>query len=257
MILLLAIAFLGYANADVQYSDSLARNVMFPLSAAAYSDQPQQCLSRLFPKSKLQRQVTVKCDKGGSEQNKTGLCSGFTAVLHKHKAIALSFRGTVASVQLFQEINKTVFLKLASWFYGGKISKYFSDAFSNIWFAGMGDDYLFLRERFPKYEVWITGHSLGGALASLAASFLVGSRMAMPNKVKLVTFGQPRTGDSNFSDAFNSQAFYKEDMSNYTICNEGEDVECSDGLWFPASFDAHTHYFGHHVSQYGKSGCAN
>ncbi|PIO59105.1 hypothetical protein TELCIR_19444, partial [Teladorsagia circumcincta] len=69
----------------------------------------------------------------------------------------------------------------------------------------MGDDFLFLRKRFPKYEVWITGHGLGGSLASLAASFLVGSRMAMPNKVKLVTFGQPRTGDSNFSDALNSQ----------------------------------------------------
>ncbi|PIO59104.1 hypothetical protein TELCIR_19443, partial [Teladorsagia circumcincta] len=54
------------------------------------------------------------------------------------------------------------------------------------------------------------------------------------------------------------EAFYKEDMrpDNFIICNEGEDVECSDGLWFTTSIDAHTHYFERHVSLYGKSGCA-
>ncbi|PIO73196.1 triacylglycerol lipase [Teladorsagia circumcincta] len=163
MVLLLAIAFLGYATADVQYSDSFARNVMYPLSAAAYSDQPQQCLSRLFPNS------------------------------------------------------------TASWLYGGRISRYFSDAFSHIWGAGMAEDFFFLQKQYPEYEVWITGHSLGGSLASLAASFLVGSHIAEPSKVKLVTFGQPRTGNSNFSETHNNQAFYKEDMrpDNYKICEGG------------------------------------
>ncbi|PIO53507.1 hypothetical protein TELCIR_25157, partial [Teladorsagia circumcincta] len=108
MFLLLAIAsFVGQASAGVQYSDSLARNVMYPLSAAAYSDQPRECLSRLFPNSTLQRQVTVKCDVF-----KADLCSGFIAVLHNQKAIALSFRGTTTLQRLLQEINKTVFMNL-------------------------------------------------------------------------------------------------------------------------------------------------
>ncbi|KAK6025636.1 triacylglycerol lipase [Ostertagia ostertagi] len=290
MIPLLAIALFGYAGAAVQYSDSFARNVMFPLSAAAYSDQPQLCLDRLFPNSTLQRLVTVKCDTSRSELDKTGLCSGFTAVLRKQKAIALSFRvgtGVTGLVQLLQEINKTVFSNLTSWFYGGRISRYFSEAFSNIWFDGMGEDFLTLRKQYPEYE--ITGHSLGGSLASLAASFLVGSGMAKPGKVKLVTFGQPRTGDRNFSETINKldyafrvthwrdivphipmgslggyfhhrqEAFYGDDMrpDNFKICTEGEAVECSDGLWFTTSIDAHTHYFGHYVSDYGRSGCAN
>ncbi|KAK6018250.1 triacylglycerol lipase, partial [Ostertagia ostertagi] len=283
MIPLLAIALFGYAGAAVQYSDSFARNVMFPLSAAAYSDQPQLCLDRLFPNSTVQRHVAVECVKRASKKNKADLCCGFTAVLHKQKAIALSFRGTTGFVQLFQEINKTVFSNLISWFYGGRISRYFSEAFSNIWFDGMGEDFLTLRKQYPEYEVWITGHSLGGSLASLAASFLVGSGMAKPSKVKLVTFGQPRTGDSNFSETLNQleyvyrvthwrdivphipmgplggyfhhrqEAFYRDDMrpDNFKICTEGEAVECSDGLWFTTSIDAHTHYFGHYVSDYG------
>lgn len=49
MIPLLVVSLVVSAHAAVQYSDSLARNYMFPLSAAAYSDQPEQCLNRLFP----------------------------------------------------------------------------------------------------------------------------------------------------------------------------------------------------------------
>ncbi|KAK6058270.1 triacylglycerol lipase [Cooperia oncophora] len=285
MILLLVISFLGYANAAVQYSDSFARNVMFPLSAAAYSDQPQQCLDRLFPNATLGRQVAVQCD-----MFKADSCSGFTAVLHEQKAIVLSFRGTAGLQQLLQEINKTVFLNLASWFFGGRISRYFSDAFSNVWSSGLGENFFSLQKQYPQHEIWVTGHSLGGSLASLAASFLVGSRIADPSKVKLVTFGQPRTGDSRFSEMHNSQleysfrvthwrdivphipmgplggyfhhrqeAFYKNEMKpdDFKICNEGEAAECSDGLWFTASIDEHTHYFGRHVSKYGKSGCAD
>ncbi|PIO73194.1 triacylglycerol lipase [Teladorsagia circumcincta] len=180
-------------------------------------------------------------------------------------------------------------MSMASWFFGGRVSRYFSNAFSHIWAAGIGEDFLALRKQYPEYEVWITGHSLGGSLASLSASFLVGSHIAEPSKVKLVTFGQPRTGDSRFSEIHNNQleysfrvthwrdivphipmgplggyfhhrqqAFYKENMrpDDYKICDEGEAAECSDGLWFTASIDAHTHYFGRHVLQYASSGCA-
>ncbi|KAK5966753.1 Triacylglycerol lipase [Trichostrongylus colubriformis] len=284
MIFLLVLSYLGYTSAATQYSDSFARNVMFPLSAAAYSERPQECLDRLFPNSTLGRVVAVQCDTF-----KADLCSGFVAVLHQQKAIVLSFRGTAGFKQLLQEINKTVFLNLASWFFGGKISRYFSDAFANIWSAGMSEEFFSLRNQYPEYEIWVTGHSLGGSLASLAASFMVGSHIAKPSEVKLMTFGQPRTGDTRFSSTHNSQleysfrvthwrdivphipmgplggyfhhrqeAFYKQDMNPdaLTICEEAEAPECSDGLWFTASIEEHTHYFGRHVSQYGQSGCA-
>ncbi|WKY03305.1 hypothetical protein Q1695_004783 [Nippostrongylus brasiliensis] len=280
---LLFISLVVSANAAAQYSDSFARNFMFPLSAAAYSDRPQQCIERLFPNSTLQRLVTVQCDAFRKDT-----CSGFTAVLHPQKAIVLSFRGTARFLQLLQEVNKTIFLNLSSWLFGGRISRYFSDAFSKIWSAGMNVDFHTLRSRHPDYEIWVTGHSLGGSVASLAASFLIGSHIANSSEIKLVTFGQPRTGDVKYSATHDAQmeysfrvthwrdivphipfgplggyfhhrqeAFYRNNMEpeTVTVCPEGEGKECSDGLWFTSSIHEHTHYFGKKVSEYGRAGC--
>lgn len=51
--------------------------------------------------------------------------------------------------------------------------------------------------QFPKYTIRVTGHSLGGALASLAA---VSMQQNFPsNLVFAYTLGQPRTGDYNYA----------------------------------------------------------
>jgi hypothetical protein len=57
-------------------------------------------------------------------------------------------------------------------------------------------------EAFPGYVVVLTGHSLGGALASLAA-LSVKSNIPWV-AVRLFTFGQPRTGDAAFADLLES-----------------------------------------------------
>ncbi|KAJ7466586.1 lipase [Mycena galericulata] len=49
----------------------------------------------------------------------------------------------------------------------------------------------------PTYRVVVTGHSLGGAIASLAAPSL---KIALPDAaIKLYTFGQPRVGDARYA----------------------------------------------------------
>ncbi|VDM74937.1 unnamed protein product [Strongylus vulgaris] len=184
------------------YTDDFARNFMFPLSAAAYSDEPQLCVENLF-------------------------------------------------------LNASV-----------------------------------------------TGHSLGGSLASLAASYIVASGMVKWTKMKVVTFGQPRTGDYSYAISHNAQlgysyrvvhwrdivphlpnvgynhhrreVHYTSEMlpDHFTICegyncfdqripsfcanniiSGNEEKKCSNGLLFPTSYDDHTHYFGKYVSKFGQSGC--
>ncbi len=50
-----------------------------------------------------------------------------------------------------------------------------------------------------KKQVWITGHSLGGALATLAAYRLVRDEVISADQISGVfTFGQPRVGDGRF-----------------------------------------------------------
>lgn len=39
-----------------------------------------------------------------------------------------------------------------------------------MWNGGLRDDFLSLKNSYPDYEYWFTGHSLGGSLATLAAA---------------------------------------------------------------------------------------
>ena len=62
-------------------------------------------------------------------------------------------------------------------------------------------DWLTEQLKDGKKELLITGHSLGGSLASVAAVFL---GMEFPKtKIRLFTFGSPRVGNRAFYDVFN------------------------------------------------------
>ncbi|KAJ8583318.1 alpha/beta-hydrolase [Rhizopogon salebrosus TDB-379] len=53
-------------------------------------------------------------------------------------------------------------------------------------------------EKFPRYDVTVCGHSLGGAIACIAALSI---RNSFPETaLRLFTFGQPRTGDNVFAE---------------------------------------------------------
>ncbi|KAF9792926.1 Alpha/Beta hydrolase protein [Thelephora terrestris] len=52
---------------------------------------------------------------------------------------------------------------------------------------------------YPNYRLVCTGHSLGGALAALAAVTLRSNIPGLAGRIRLFTFGQPRTGNLAFS----------------------------------------------------------
>uniref|UniRef100_A0A1I7UCX4 Lipase_3 domain-containing protein n=1 Tax=Caenorhabditis tropicalis TaxID=1561998 RepID=A0A1I7UCX4_9PELO len=267
------------------YDDNVARNSFFPLAAAAYSSNPQTCLSAKFTNAQIRRQINVQCDTG-----KNDICSAYTALLADNKAVVLSFRGAQGFLQLIEEADKSVFQAQSQWVAGGKVSKYFGDAFNTLWNAGMKDDVNYLLHKYPTYEVWVTGHSLGGAMASLAASYIVSNKIATGDKVKLVTYGQPRTGNTAFAVAHDAQmaysyrlthnrdivphipnegfedykhhkseVFYKESMNagaSYKVCSSADESnDCSNGLLITASVFDHLTYFTKDVSQWGEAGC--
>lgn len=65
----------------------------------------------------------------------------------------------------------------------------------------MKNDFNYLKNKYPDYQVWIAGHSLGGAMASLAASYIATLKLTDPTTMRLVTIGQPRTGDQDYATA--------------------------------------------------------
>jgi len=60
-----------------------------------------------------------------------------------------------------------------------------------------------LTETYPGYKLRFTGHSLGGALATLAV-VEVDAVLKLRN-FEVITFGSPRVGDKNFALYFNSK----------------------------------------------------
>jgi hypothetical protein len=75
-------------------------------------------------------------------------------------------------------------------------------------------------------RVVITGHSLGGAMATLCAARL-GNNAELKKlgaKVSLVTFGQPRVGDSNFKALFDKKREKDDDATGSDTNNN-----CMDG----------------------------
>ena len=52
-----------------------------------------------------------------------------------------------------------------------------------------------LKSQYLYYGIWVIGHSLGGAIASLASTQLVHDYPEWQKQVHLYTFGMPRVGD--------------------------------------------------------------
>ena len=69
----------------------------------------------------------------------------------------------------------------------------------------------------PRF-IWLTGHSLGGALASVAASYFLNSNTSIAG---LYTFGAPRVGDATYRDEINLNLTYK-----YWRFIHGNDLVC-------------------------------
>jgi len=81
---------------------------------------------------------------------------------------------------------------------GGKIHAGFFTIFSDIW----EDIWNTLKNERNGRNLWVTGHSLGGALATLTVARLIFEEKQQVNG--LYTFGQPRVGDKKFADRFNN-----------------------------------------------------
>ena len=81
---------------------------------------------------------------------------------------------------------------------GGKVHDGFNAALNSIW----RDLWLDITQTRNKRSLWLTGHSLGAALAVLATAKL---RLEKDEPVNgLYTFGQPRVGDREFAQNFDA-----------------------------------------------------
>ncbi|KAK0406738.1 hypothetical protein QR680_018774 [Steinernema hermaphroditum] len=174
------------------YNESFAIQMLNMVAASYASNYSSmtQCLEKTFPKRrwKIWRNQSVPCDSRG------GICHGFSAISFFDMKILISFRGTENFDQLLEEINSGIAdnMVLYNNVQGqGSVIRYFYEAVEEIYGSL---DVANLIMSYPSFDIWVTGHSIGGALASLTA-LKIAMVEGHGEQIKVVTFGEPRIGD--------------------------------------------------------------
>lgn len=106
-------------------------------------------------------------------------------------AVIISFRGT--EQEEVKDWVRDLEFHLEDWTGIGKVHKGFLKGFNSVW-----ADILRELKKFdaPSKTLWITGHSLGAALATLTAAKI--QKDAVKPITGIYLFGSPRVGDSSF-----------------------------------------------------------
>ena len=127
-------------------------------------------------------------------ENVEGYVASFNELTVDAFAI-VAFRGTEAT-SLADVLTDIKFAK-TKWDHGGRVHDGFFEAFDDAWKA--------MPWPLPaQSRVYFTGHSLGGAIATLVADkFASGMNAAQYGGV--YTFGSPLVGDRTFVDGFNAR----------------------------------------------------
>ena len=115
-----------------------------------------------------------------------------------HAWAALVFRGT----ENIQDWLINAHFKMGPWPLGGNVHEGFRNALDTVWERVEAT----LQKVAGDVPLFLSGHSLGAALATLAASKLLASER---NPVATYTFGSPFTGDAAFGATLDTGHLYR------------------------------------------------
>lgn len=262
-------------DAAVKYYKERFTREAFALSVAAYKPSggfKATCLTFLYSPYDVVREFDVPCDGAGLDR-----CGGYIAVSKRRRAIALVFRGLTELDQVFRHQYAQLHHEKVPVRGNGSVNKYDYNAYQAVWNGGMGDLFEELKKRRDLYDgLLLTGHSVGGSMASIAAHEIAAENLYNPRRTLVMTFGQPRTGDQLYAERHNElltysyrivkrddifprlprgdqhgyhhhkyEVFYNNSMapgSEYKICTEAEDAHCSLGSTEFSTSDHYTYF---------------
>ena len=108
--------------------------------------------------------------------------------------------------KVIADLKADVDIRLTDWPQGGKVHRGFKEALEEVWV----DLLPYIRQLDQQgMQIWMTGHSLGAALATLCAG-------RYGNVQAVYTFGSPRVGNDVFKEKF--------DVNTYRIVNNDDIV---------------------------------
>jgi len=137
-----------------------------------------------------------------------GVKERFGFVLESADTVIAAFRGTATAIDWITDViarqRKFPYAKNAGWTHQG-----FTDVYASL---RSGLRAALSRARAGEKRLYVTGHSLGGALATLCALDLAAG--PVPLSPIVYTFGAPRVGDAAFAAAYNRQVGHSHRVYN-------------------------------------------
>jgi len=126
-------------------------------------------------------------------------------VAHNEEVIIVVFRGTeISGLNRIQNIVSDIVtdaqIAQGATAFGKGVHSGFAKAAGEVW----EQLFAFANGIRKQQSVWVAGHSLGGALATLTAGRFAGNSIAVRG---LYCFGSPRVGDERFAENFSPPAF--------------------------------------------------
>ena len=205
------------------------------LTAIANTNNSKECLQRLFPGENYEIVATISmpCDIVFTYQN----CYAYVGLNHSKKKIIVAYRGTKNVKQLVEEALISLAFPKQPFEAGGRVQLYFYNTHLKL-YDKIKYHVLSLKSKYPDYKFLVLGHSLGGALASLASASLVYENITQSDSLTLYTFGMPRVGNQEYARAHdrlvpNSYRLvhYRDIVAHLPTC--GELCSTSDGVGGP------------------------
>lgn len=139
------------------------------------------------------------------------------------KRIYIVFRGTESLYDWYYDLSvfKTYLKKQKVYVHSGFYKQLMCDnEYNNI--LNVVKEQLKLHQ---EYELYVTGHSLGGALSTLCGFLL---SYEVKSKINIISFASPRVGDSRWRKVFDSRA----NLHHYRITNRRDIVTATPMAWY-------------------------
>lgn len=187
-------------------------------SAMAYSSAPEECFKELYPTWNvsdfyINRQ---ECDDFLFDYDRQ--CLAFLVVHHDEREMIVSYRGTRGNKQVLDQVLTILGTPSIQSGVGGKVQRYFDNVYDRL-YGRIRRKLMYLLRKYPEYTVKFTGHSLGGATASITSAILVKENILKRYQVFLYTFGMPRVGNKDFAEAHDNLV-----PQSFRVVREGDKV---------------------------------
>jgi len=204
---------------------------------------------------------------------------GYIGYHEGQKAIYVSFRGSESAQNWLDDLDVALTTYPAPGCTNCEVHKGFYEAETSC-FPDVLNQVKTLKTTYPDFQVVVTGHSLGAALATLVSIDLINSNIS---PVRMFNYGSPRVGDTNFANyagavikdrnrithhkdmvphspmherfTHHSGEWYEpSDDVVLSACVDNEDPNCS-YQWHVTSISDHLYYLGLSMGQ-GDKECA-